>query len=93
MSVLVQLPGTANAEERTAEALLRLARAPSGLPPIRVDAAVDWAQDRAGFRFAPEQEAGLRSALTHKLAVLTGGPGTGKTSILRALVDILQAKN
>ena len=92
LSTLAQLPGTAYAEQRTAEALLRLAGAPSGLPPIKTDAAVDWAQQRAGFSFAPEQADAIRAALTHKLTVLTGGPGTGKTSILRAIVDILQAK-
>ncbi|MDB6166039.1 MAG: recD2, partial [Lacunisphaera sp.] len=32
------------------------------------------------------------NALSHKFSILTGGPGTGKTTILRALVEILKAK-
>lgn len=36
--------------------------------------------------------AALRAALTSKISILTGGPGTGKTATLRALVGILKAK-
>ena len=70
----------------------RLSRAASGLPALRVDAAIQWAQKRAGFEFHALQRAALRNALGNKLSILTGGPGTGKTSILRALVEILKAK-
>ncbi|MFP4542214.1 MAG: ATP-dependent RecD-like DNA helicase [Opitutales bacterium] len=91
-SGLLQLPPTARAETILASALGLLAESRSALPPIKVDAAVQWAQEKAGFAFAPEQAAAVRQALTAKVSILTGGPGTGKTTILRALVDILQAK-
>jgi exodeoxyribonuclease V alpha subunit len=45
-----------------------------------------------GVEFADEQAEALRACLTSKMTIITGGPGTGKTSILHALVDILQAK-
>jgi len=88
----IQLPVNARAEQRIAGVVARLARTASGLPPIKVDAAIEWAQSRAGFTYHEFQAAALRRALTSKLSVLTGGPGTGKTSILRALVEILKAK-
>lgn len=87
-----QLPATAGAEQRIADAIVRIARTASILPPIKVDAAIEWAQSRAGFQFADQQSEALRNTLQSKVSVITGGPGTGKTTILRAVVDIVQAK-
>jgi exodeoxyribonuclease V alpha subunit len=64
----------------------------STLPDIWTERAVDWVQKRESLAFAPEQIAAIEAALTHKVSVLTGGPGTGKTTILRSLVAILSAK-
>ena len=91
-SAMIQLPHNDRAEQRIAAAVTRLGRVTSGLPPIKVEAAVQWAEERAGFAFADLQREALRSALRSKVSILTGGPGTGKTTILRALVDILRAK-
>ncbi|MGE4551370.1 MAG: ATP-dependent RecD-like DNA helicase, partial [Opitutales bacterium] len=87
-----QLPTTARAEQVTAHSLGKLAAAPSCLPSILVDKALEWAQKKAGFGFASEQADGIRAALSSKVSILTGGPGTGKTTILQALVSILKAK-
>ncbi len=91
-SALIQLPHNDRAEQKIADVVARLNRVASGLPPIKANAAVKWAEDKAGFAFHELQRTAVRHALTHKFTILTGGPGTGKTTILRALVEILKAK-
>jgi exodeoxyribonuclease V alpha subunit len=59
---------------------------------IDVEARLSWAQQEAGITLNIEQEAAVRTALTSKVSVLTGGAGTGKTSSLRVLIHILQAE-
>lgn len=89
---VLQLPILSKAEERIARHLIDLGSGTSALPPIKVAKAVEWAQEQAGFTFAEEQAEGVAAALQNKVSVLTGGPGTGKTTILRALVEILKLK-
>ena len=91
-SGLIQLPHNDRFEQKIAATVTRLGKIGSGLPPIKADAAVKWAEAKAGFEFHPLQRSAVVNALQHKTTVLTGGPGTGKTTILRALVDILKAK-
>ena len=88
----IQLPTTARAENSLAQSLDLLIRGKSSLPPILIDKAIEWAQQKAGFQFAKEQTSGVSQALSSKVSILTGGPGTGKTTILRTLVSILRAK-
>ena len=89
---LIQLPRLDAAERRIADAVGRLTRVASGLPPIKIPAAMQWAEQKAGFAFHELQRIAVKNALGHKLSVLTGGPGTGKTTCLRALVEVLKAK-
>jgi exodeoxyribonuclease V alpha subunit len=43
-----------------------------------------------GFALAPQQREAVETALTHRLTVLTGGPGTGKTTTVRTILQICQ---
>ncbi|MEU0371538.1 ATP-dependent RecD-like DNA helicase [Streptomyces sp. NPDC006283] len=56
------------------------------------DKALAWLADRTGAQLAPEQEAAVKLALTSKVAVLTGGPGCGKSFTVRSIVELARAK-
>lgn len=77
-----------DAEVRVAKQLLQLMDAPRNFKPIDAEAAIGWAEQKMGLQLAPEQRAALQIAITSKLAIITGGPGVGKTTIIRALTEI-----
>jgi exodeoxyribonuclease V alpha subunit len=54
--------------------------------------ALDWLRKTTGVTLAPEQEAAVRLALTQRVAVLTGGPGCGKSYTVRAIVALARTK-
>ncbi|MBI2875872.1 MAG: AAA family ATPase [Candidatus Tectomicrobia bacterium] len=57
---------------------------------IQVEKAVEWAQKRLGITLAEKQRQAVGGAISHKALVITGGPGTGKTTIVRAILEIYQ---
>ena len=84
------------AEISLAAQLTRLLRGPEDrLPAFRdVDweKALAWLAERTGADLAPEQQQAVRLALTEKVAVLTGGPGCGKSFTVRSVVALALAK-
>jgi len=55
---------------------------------IDAEKAVEWVQGRLTIRLAREQGEAIRAAAENKVMVITGGPGTGKTTIIQALLTI-----
>jgi exodeoxyribonuclease V alpha subunit len=84
------------AEAALAGGLLRLLAAPSdrlaGFQAVDWTVALDWLGRTTGVTLSPEQEAAVRLALTQRVAVLTGGPGCGKSYTVRAIVTLASAK-
>jgi exodeoxyribonuclease V alpha subunit len=80
------------AECGTANALHHLKDGPHPLPQINVDVALAWVERKMGLELAPTQRDAVRRATENKALVLTGGPGTGKTTIVRGILDVFAAK-
>lgn len=59
---------------------------------VRWDKALAWLAGRTGAELAPEQRDAVRLALTSKVAVLTGGPGCGKSFTVRSVVELARAR-
>ncbi|MCX5184762.1 ATP-dependent RecD-like DNA helicase [Streptomyces sp. NBC_00268] len=76
--------------------LLRLLRTTEdrmpGFRDVAWDKALTWLKGRTGAELAPGQEEAVRLALTKKVAVLTGGPGCGKSFTVRSIVELARAK-
>ncbi len=77
-------------EEEVAERLLRLLGAePRGLPPVDdLDRWLRHQEDFTGLELTAEQREAVLLALRHPLCVITGGPGTGKTTVVRFLAHL-----
>ncbi|WP_051969565.1 SF1B family DNA helicase RecD2 [Kitasatospora azatica] len=84
------------AEVSLANQLLRLLRSDTDRMPAFADVdwprALAWLAERTGAELAPEQEQSVRLALTEKVAVLTGGPGCGKSFTVKSIVTLALAK-
>jgi exodeoxyribonuclease V alpha subunit len=92
----VYLPPFYQAERALAQALLRLLASGAdrlpGFTDVDWDKALGWLRGRTGAALAPEQEEAVRLALTSRVAVLTGGPGCGKSFTVRSVVELARAK-
>jgi len=78
------------AEKGVAEGLKRLKDAPSTIRPIHPEKAIEWVQGRLGIELAEKQKEAVLLAARSKVLIITGGPGTGKTTILTAILKIFQ---
>ena len=81
----VFLPRMCAMESRIAEKLLKLAVPPIENPFLAAAAAAP----RGELRLSPQQAEAVRLALSQGVLVVTGGPGTGKTTIIRSIAEIL----
>jgi exodeoxyribonuclease V alpha subunit len=79
---------TAYAETQLAEQLCQQMRTGKVNICTNLEDELDEEERLMGLKLAPEQREAVKMALTQGLSVITGGPGTGKTLIQKAILDI-----
>jgi exodeoxyribonuclease V alpha subunit len=80
------------AELGVARALRSLTGGSHPLPAVNAEAALDWVEQKMGLTLAPAQRDAIRQATASKVLVVTGGPGVGKTTIVRGILEIFAAR-
>src|SRR5215471_18646139 len=88
----VFLTGLYRAERGIAERLLQLGTGKLPWPSIDPRRAIPWIEQRTGLVLPESQRSAMALALASKVLVITGGPGVGKTTLVKAILRILSAK-
>lgn len=79
-------------EKTVASRLLRILSIKPSYPEIDANRALAWAEAKMKLILAGSQRQAVATAINSKISVITGGPGVGKTTIIRALVEIFSVR-
>jgi exodeoxyribonuclease V alpha subunit len=87
----VYLPTLYMAESRVARFIAEMIGSPVGKVKVDLDDEIDKIEMRLGIAFSELQRQAVKAGVDEKLAVITGGPGTGKTTIINGLIRIFES--
>ncbi len=85
---MVYLASLYVSETGISDMVKKLAAFPKQLCLLNIDEALQWVQGNLGIVFSPRQRDAVRSSIEEKILVITGGPGTGKTTIINGIIKI-----
>ena len=88
----VYLASLHRAESGSADLCRALLESPCRPVSIDIERALAWYEEKQRISLAPEQREAIRRAVTSKILVITGGPGTGKTTLVNGIIQILEKK-
>ena len=84
----VYLPYFFQAQEEVVRSIHALARAPFIQPPFDIDQVIADVEKDLKLEFSEMQKRAIRESFQKKILVITGGPGTGKTTIIKAVTAV-----
>ncbi|MDK9711877.1 ATP-dependent RecD-like DNA helicase [Acidaminobacter sp.] len=91
MKDAVYLPSLYMAESLVARFIAEMIGTPVGKVKADLDDEIDKIEMRLGIAFSELQRQAVKAGVDEKLAVITGGPGTGKTTIINGLIRIFES--
>lgn len=87
--VALYLPSTYRAESEVARRLREMIDAMPDSMASDLTAQIDELERIEGLAFHSQQRQAIETAVTHGMTVITGGPGTGKTTIIKCIIKLL----
>jgi exodeoxyribonuclease V alpha subunit len=78
------------AEAGIARELMRLSQAPSALRAVDAEKALDWVEKQMKIGLAAQQKEAIKASMQQKVLIITGGPGTGKSTVTQAILAITE---
>jgi exodeoxyribonuclease V alpha subunit len=86
----VYIPFFYEAQKEVATSVISLSKFPVQPPKFDINKAITHVEGECGVCFSHAQKLAIKAAFYRKILVITGGPGTGKTTIIRAVKDIFE---
>lgn len=77
-------------EKGIADEIFRILGGSSSLRPVIVDKAIEWVEGIMHIKLAKEQKEAVINGINKKMHIITGGPGTGKSTITKAILKITE---
>lgn len=89
----IYLKGYYISERSVGQKLMQIANFNGLFPSIDIEKAIVWVSERLAMCLSERQKMAVRAVIENSVTVITGGPGVGKTTIINAIIKILEVKH